>query len=89
MNSAPARQRRVVEVGREVDVVVYFHGCFGVIAVVTRVDGKAQSCHPDDRREEGSPTLRNAQTGEIPPHCVRRDDTLYAFGYRYIVFTFL
>ena len=27
------------------------------MAVVAWVDDKARSCHPDDRREEGSPTL--------------------------------
>ena len=53
------------------------------IAVVTRLDGVGLSCHPDDRREEGSPSLKQRSPTGIPPRSARRDDTLNAFDHRY------
>ena len=37
-----------------------------------------RSCHPDDQRKEGSPTLLDVSPSGIP-HCVR-DDTRYVLG---------
>ena len=45
------------------------------MAVVPRLDGLGLGCHPDEQREEGSPSLRVTSTMGILPPFGRQDDT--------------